>query len=88
MSKRIMFAGGGTGGHLFPAFALADEFVRRLGNDCEIRFFVTGRDLEVRLITERGYRQHKIHVRGIRRGSRKGGTRNLTQIYFALKWVR
>ncbi|MCK4858404.1 MAG: undecaprenyldiphospho-muramoylpentapeptide beta-N-acetylglucosaminyltransferase [candidate division Zixibacteria bacterium] len=70
--RRIMFAGGGTGGHLFPAFALAEEFVKRLGEQCEIRFFVTGRDLEMRLIGERGYPAHRIHIRGIRRGSVMG----------------
>lgn len=72
MAKRIMFAGGGTGGHLFPAFAIAEELSRRLHDDCEIRFFVTGRALETRLIADRGYRQHKIHVRGIKRGSTVG----------------
>lgn len=72
MTKRIMFAGGGTGGHLFPAFAIAEEISQRLQNECEIRFFVTGRELERRLIGERGYRQHKIHVRGIKRGSVMG----------------
>jgi UDP-N-acetylglucosamine--N-acetylmuramyl-(pentapeptide) pyrophosphoryl-undecaprenol N-acetylglucosamine transferase len=72
MTKRIMFAGGGTGGHLFPAFAIAEEISNRLQNNCEIRFFVTGRELERRLIGDRGYRQHKIHVRGIKRGSVMG----------------
>lgn len=64
-----MFAGGGTGGHLFPAFAIAEEFRRRLGEECEIRFFVTGRDLEMKLIGSRGYKMSKINVRGLRRGS-------------------
>ncbi len=64
-----MFAGGGTGGHLFPAFAIAQEFQRRLGSECEVRFFVTGRELEVKLIGSRGYAMSKINVRGLQRGS-------------------
>lgn len=64
-----MFAGGGTGGHLFPAFALAEEFQRRLPEACEIRFFVTGRELEMKLITARGFGTTRIHVRGLKRGS-------------------
>lgn len=67
--RRILFAGGGTGGHLFPAFAIAEEFKRRLGDGIDIRFFVTGRELEMKLIQERGFKTQKIHVRGLRRGS-------------------
>lgn len=64
-----MFAGGGTGGHLFPAFAIAQEFQRRLDSECEIRFFVTGRELEMKLIGSHGYAMSKISVRGLKRGS-------------------
>ena len=64
-----MFAGGGTGGHLFPAFAIAQEFQRRCGTECEIKFFVTGRDLEMKLIGSRGFAMSKINVRGLKRGS-------------------
>lgn len=64
-----MFAGGGTGGHLFPAFAIAEEFQRRLPGNCEIKFFVTGRDIEMKLISSRGYATTKINVRGLKRGT-------------------
>ena len=67
--RRIMFAGGGTGGHLFPAFAIAEEFKRRLPDECDIRFFVTGRDFEMKLIGSRGYGMTKINVRGLKRGT-------------------
>ncbi len=67
-----MFAGGGTGGHLFPAFAIAQEFQRRLGSECEVRFFVTGRELEMKLIGSRGYGMSRINVRGLKRGSMMG----------------
>ncbi len=67
-----MFAGGGTGGHLFPAFAIAEEFQRRLGANCRVRFFITGRDLERKLIGGRGFEMTKINVRGLKRGSFAG----------------
>jgi UDP-N-acetylglucosamine--N-acetylmuramyl-(pentapeptide) pyrophosphoryl-undecaprenol N-acetylglucosamine transferase len=70
--KRVMFAGGGTGGHLFPAFAIAEEIKRRAGADARIRFFVTGRDLEQRLISSRGYEMTRIHVKGLKRGTTAG----------------
>ncbi len=82
--KKIMFAGGGTGGHLFPAFALAEEFKRRLPNDCEIRFFVTGRDIEMKLITSRGYGTSRIHVRGLRRGTLVGNTMFFPILFFGM----
>lgn len=70
--RKIIFAGGGTGGHLFPAFAIAEELQRRLQSNCEIRFFVGGRPLEERLVSERHYRRHRLHLRGIKRGSVAG----------------
>ena len=71
-AKKVMFAGGGTGGHLFPAFAIADELKRRAGSDARVRFFVTGRDLEQRLISNRGFEMTKIHVKGLKRGTTVG----------------
>jgi UDP-N-acetylglucosamine--N-acetylmuramyl-(pentapeptide) pyrophosphoryl-undecaprenol N-acetylglucosamine transferase len=82
--KRIMFAGGGTGGHLFPAFALAQEFQRRLPGDCDIRFFVTGRDIEMKLITSRGYATTRIHVRGLRRGTLVGNAMFFPVLFFGI----
>ncbi len=69
---RVMFAGGGTGGHLFPAFAIAEELKRRSGGESRIRFFVTGRELEKRLIASRGFEMTKIHVKGLKRGTTAG----------------
>jgi UDP-N-acetylglucosamine--N-acetylmuramyl-(pentapeptide) pyrophosphoryl-undecaprenol N-acetylglucosamine transferase len=82
--KRIMFAGGGTGGHLFPAFAIAEEFKRRLPDDCEIRFFVTGRDIEMKLISSRGYDTTRIHVRGLKRGTLVGNAMFLPVLFFGI----
>ncbi len=82
--KKIMFAGGGTGGHLFPAFALAEEFKRRLPDDCEIRFFVTGRDIEMKLISSRGYGTTRIHVRGLKRGTLVGNAMFFPVLFFGI----
>ncbi len=59
---KIILAGGGTGGHLYPALAVADEFKER-GVDCE--FIGTKRGLESRLVPEYGYRLHTIWARGV-----------------------
>jgi UDP-N-acetylglucosamine--N-acetylmuramyl-(pentapeptide) pyrophosphoryl-undecaprenol N-acetylglucosamine transferase len=54
MTGRVVIAGGGTGGHLFPGIALAEEFRRRKGG-WEVIFIGTGRDLERRILPQRGF---------------------------------
>ncbi len=63
-AKTILFAGGGTGGHLFPGIALAEEF-RRRQPDTEIVFAGTRRGLEARLIPELGYPLVFLEVHGL-----------------------
>jgi UDP-N-acetylglucosamine--N-acetylmuramyl-(pentapeptide) pyrophosphoryl-undecaprenol N-acetylglucosamine transferase len=46
---KILIAGGGTGGHLFPAIAVAEEFDAR-SPDARITFAGTARGLEARII--------------------------------------
>jgi hypothetical protein len=50
--RRVLIAGGGTGGHLYPAMALADEIIRRGG---VVRFVGTSQGLEARVLPARGY---------------------------------
>ena len=53
-SPRVVFAGGGTGGHLSPGLAVARELTGRL-NDAEIIFIGTGRPIEKRMIPSAGF---------------------------------
>jgi len=46
---KLLIAGGGTGGHLFPGIALAKEFLKR-GEDFKVMFAVTNRGLEKRTL--------------------------------------
>lgn len=57
---RVLIAGGGTGGHIIPALAIADELKRKY--QAEIRFVGTPRGLESRLVPEAGYPLDLIHV--------------------------
>lgn len=59
--KKVLIAGGGTGGHLFPGLAVVEELRRRLG-DIEILFVGTERGIEARVIPERGERLELIEV--------------------------
>ncbi len=60
----ILFAGGGTGGHLFPGIALAEEF-RRRRPETRIVFAGTQRGLEARVIPELGYPLVFLEVQGL-----------------------
>ncbi|NNF99521.1 MAG: undecaprenyldiphospho-muramoylpentapeptide beta-N-acetylglucosaminyltransferase [Desulfobacteraceae bacterium] len=64
-SARIVFAGGGTGGHLFPAIALAEEF-RERSTATEILFIGSGRPLELRILPELGFAYDAVRIQGIK----------------------
>lgn len=66
---RVMIAGGGTGGHLFPGIALAEQ-VRAAGG--EVRFVGTDRGIESRVLPEEGWPLAKIEVSGIKGRGIKG----------------
>lgn len=61
---KVIIAGGGTGGHVFPAISIAEEIVRRdPGN--EILFVGTKRGLENELLNKRGFKIRHISSGGI-----------------------
>jgi UDP-N-acetylglucosamine--N-acetylmuramyl-(pentapeptide) pyrophosphoryl-undecaprenol N-acetylglucosamine transferase len=62
---KVIIAGGGTGGHLFPGIAIAEEISRR-NQANEILFVGTERGLEKRILPGMGYRLQTIDVAGIR----------------------
>jgi UDP-N-acetylglucosamine--N-acetylmuramyl-(pentapeptide) pyrophosphoryl-undecaprenol N-acetylglucosamine transferase len=69
---RILMAAGGTGGHIFPALAVADEMRRRSGAsssdaaEYETVFLGTGRGLESRIIPQAGYDLRTIQAAGLK----------------------
>lgn len=62
---KVLIAGGGTGGHLYPGVALAEEVTtRKKGN--EVLFVGTRRGIEARVIPELGYPIEYVEVVGIK----------------------
>ena len=62
---RILFAGGGTGGHLFPAIAVARQMQAR-EPDVEITFVGTARGLEARVVPKEGFPLDVIRSAGLK----------------------
>ncbi|MBW2121801.1 MAG: undecaprenyldiphospho-muramoylpentapeptide beta-N-acetylglucosaminyltransferase [Deltaproteobacteria bacterium] len=71
---RVIIAGGGTGGHLFPGIAVAEELMERDRNN-RVLFVGTSAGLEARVLPGRGIPLRTITVRGIKGKSisRKAG---------------
>ena len=67
----ILFAGGGTGGHLYPALAIADE-IRSQKPDAAITFVGTRGKIEEQNVPARGYTFAPIWISGFARGVSAG----------------
>jgi UDP-N-acetylglucosamine--N-acetylmuramyl-(pentapeptide) pyrophosphoryl-undecaprenol N-acetylglucosamine transferase len=61
MAATILIAAGGTGGHLFPGIAVADELVRR-DSATRVVFAGTKKGLETRLVPKAGYRLELLPI--------------------------
>jgi UDP-N-acetylglucosamine--N-acetylmuramyl-(pentapeptide) pyrophosphoryl-undecaprenol N-acetylglucosamine transferase len=57
---RIIIAGGGTGGHVIPALAIAQELKKQYG--AEVLFIGTARGIETRLVPQAGFPLELIKV--------------------------
>jgi UDP-N-acetylglucosamine--N-acetylmuramyl-(pentapeptide) pyrophosphoryl-undecaprenol N-acetylglucosamine transferase len=66
---RLVVAGGGTGGHLFPGIAVAEEFLSRDPSG-EVLFIGTQNGIEARVLPGLGYRLEVIATTGMRGKSR------------------
>jgi len=63
---RIVFAGGGTGGHVFPAIYMAEYLSKHWGADCQ--FIGTKKGLENRKVSQAGFLVRHIWISGFKRG--------------------
>jgi len=77
---RFLFAGGGTGGHLFPAVAVAER-IKSILPEAEILFVGTKSKIEGRVVPKLGFKFKSIWIKGF---SRKF---TLENILFPLKLI-
>lgn len=66
MIKRAIVSGGGTGGHIFPAIAIADEIKRR-NPDAEILFVGAKGKMEMEKVPAAGYQIVGLEIVGLKR---------------------
>ncbi len=62
---KVLFAAGGTGGHIFPAIAVAKEMIKR-DADNEVLFVGTAKGFETRIVPESGFQLSLIHSAGLK----------------------
>lgn len=87
MIMRVLIAGGGTGGHLFPGVAIAEE-LRARDPDAAIRFVGTQRGIEARVLPELGWDLQTIEVSGLKTVGALGAIRGLFRLPRALWQAR
>src|SRR5438309_1403111 len=76
---KLLIAGGGTGGHVFPSLAIAQEWLSR-GNEREVVLVGTQRGIEMKLVPQAGLPLETLRVAGLKG---KGGAallRNLAML--------
>jgi UDP-N-acetylglucosamine--N-acetylmuramyl-(pentapeptide) pyrophosphoryl-undecaprenol N-acetylglucosamine transferase len=81
----VVIAGGGTGGHLFPGIAVAEELAAR-GHD--VTFVGTARGIEARVCPKEGWPLELIEVGGIKGGGFGGALRGILRVPRALAQSR
>ena len=60
---RVLIVGGGTGGHLFPAVAVAETFMKKSA-DNQVRFVTTQRALDSQILGEGGFLLQPLKWKG------------------------
>jgi UDP-N-acetylglucosamine--N-acetylmuramyl-(pentapeptide) pyrophosphoryl-undecaprenol N-acetylglucosamine transferase len=75
----IIIAGGGTGGHIYPGVAIAQEFKRRHA-DTQILFVGTAKGLETKIIPREGFNLELIEVAALKRVSLVNRIKSLAKL--------
>lgn len=68
MPRRIIIAGGGTGGHIFPAIAIANA-LKQMDDTIEILFIGAKGKMEMEKVPQAGYKIEGLDIAGFNRSS-------------------
>ena len=83
--KRVIVSGGGTGGRIYPAVAVAEALRRRFGEEVEILFVGAEGKMEMEKVPALGYRIVGLPVAGLQR---RFDLKNLAVPFKVLKSIR
>jgi UDP-N-acetylglucosamine--N-acetylmuramyl-(pentapeptide) pyrophosphoryl-undecaprenol N-acetylglucosamine transferase len=78
-AMKLLIAGGGTGGHVFPALAIAEEWLAR-GKEREVVLVGTERGIEMKLVPQRGLPLETLRVAGLKGKGGRTLVRNLVML--------
>ena len=84
---RLLIAGGGTGGHLFPGVAIAEE-LRARDPDAVIKFVGTRRGIEARVLPDLGWDLEFIEVSGLKTVGAAGAIKGMFRLPKAMWQAR
>lgn len=81
---KFLITGGGTGGHIYPALAIASE-IKRTYKDANILYIGTKNGLESELVPNAGFEFKTIRVKGLPRKLNRDSLIALRELFYGLK---
>ncbi len=82
--KKIVITGGGTGGHVFPALAIAEEFKTR---GYEVLYVGTSHGMEAKLVPEKGFRFYTVKTGAVKNQSLLKKIKTALSLLQGLLWA-
>ena len=74
---KVLIAAGGTGGHIYPGIAVANELMAR-DDRSEVLFVGTARGLEKKIVPENGYQLSLVNAAGLKNVGMMGKIKGIT----------
>jgi UDP-N-acetylglucosamine--N-acetylmuramyl-(pentapeptide) pyrophosphoryl-undecaprenol N-acetylglucosamine transferase len=78
-ARSFFFAGGGTGGHIYPAVAVAER-ITKLQPEAKIHFFCSSRSIDTQILTQTGFKHTQLPAKGF--SARPGRLINFCTSFF------
>lgn len=84
---KFLIAGGGTGGHIYPALAIARK-IKMEYKDADILYVGTEKGLEAEIVPKEGFQFKTIRVKGFRRKLSKDTFKSIKELFLGFKDAR